>query len=289
MRLAITGATGLLGKYFIDKYKNSYDMVALTRSENSQFSCEIRVTDYSLSSLKEILKDCEAILHLSAGRPTNTKSENLVDNVKLDATLFLTAKLLNIKNIVFCSTRGVYGQQQTPWHEQMNTCPENLYALSKVQSELSAKYYNTYHDMYIKTLRISQVYSMSEYEGSMIRTFLDNAFENREIQITVTGIEREYTYIDDIVDAFNLALQKKSTKGIFNVGSEELVTIEEIAEYIQQAFGKNDLVKYKENPKVILEKSLMDSTLFKKEFNWKSKYNFRDASIEIAQKMGIKE
>jgi len=289
MRLAITGATGLLGKYFIDKYKNSYDIVALTRSKENKLPCAFKVTDYSLNSLKEVLIDCDAILHLAAGRLNNTKSELLVDNVKLDATLFLAAKLLNIKNIVFCSTRGVYGQQQTPWHEQMDTSPENLYSLAKVQSELSANYYNTHHEMCIKTLRISQIYSIGEYEGSMIRTFLDNAFENKKIQIMVTGIEREYTYIDDIAEAFNVALQKKSTRGIFNVGSEELITIEEIAEHIQKAFGKNNLVEYKENSTVILEKSLMNSTLFKKEFNWKSKYNFRDASIEIAQKMGIEE
>ena len=289
MRLAITGATGLLGKYFIDKYKHCYDIVALTRSEDNQLFCKVKVTDYSFNSLKEILKDCDAILHLSAGRPNNTKTEKIIDNVKLDSTLFLVAKALSIKNIVFCSSRGVYGQQQIPWHEQMDTFPENLYALAKVQSELSAKYYNTYYDMCIKILRISQVYSKDEYKGSMIRTFLDNALENKKIQITVTGIDREYTYIDDIAEAFNLALQKKYTKGIFNVGSGELISIKEIAEYIQNAFGRDNLLEYEETSKVILEKNLMDSTLFQKEFNWKVKYNFKNASIEIAKKMGIKE
>jgi len=291
MRLAVTGATGLLGKYFIEKYSKKYEIVALSRSKNSQLplSCDVKVTDYSVNSLKEVLKDCDAILHLSAGRLNNTKIENLVDNVRLDSTLFLVAKLLGIKNIVFCSSRGVYGKQQIPWTEEMSAEPESIYALAKVQSEVSANYYNLYHDMSIKVLRMAQVYSIGEYEGSMIRTFLENAFNNKKINIMVTGIEREYIYIDDIAEAFNRALEKKSTKGIFNVGSGELVTIENIAEDIQKAFNKKNLLEYSENPKLIIEKSLMNSSRFKEEFNWNPKYNFRDASIEIAKQIRVEE
>ena len=70
MRVAITGATGFLGKYLVKHFIScGYDVLVLAREEEHPESCydypvNYTLTDYSVSSLQDALKDREAVVHL---------------------------------------------------------------------------------------------------------------------------------------------------------------------------------------------------------------------------------
>ncbi len=282
MKLAVTGATGFIGHHFINNFSEKYEIVGLSRqTQNSDTVC-MKKTDYSKESLTEILSDCSAILHLAAKRPYTDESDDFSGNVKMDVNIFSTALDLGIENIVFCSSRSVYGNRRGPWSENQSLQPETLYALAKAQSELSAEYFNR-KGLCIKSLRIAQVFGIGEYENSAISTFIRNCDNNQPIMITVKGIYREYIYIRDLTNAFDAALSKPSAKGVFNVGSGEILSLEQIAGTIAHAFGRRSLVQTADKPKQMNEYSIMDSSLFYETFNWSPEYTFKKAANEVVK------
>ena len=280
-KIAITGGSGFIGRYFIEKYYNKYDILLCTRNFLEHPYCEVVKTDYSQKSLQNVLEGCNAILHLAGNRPHNNKRQDFLNNVILDHSIFQTAHELGISNIVFASSRGVYGQTPTPWKENSAVKPNNLYALAKLQSEMSAEYFNN-KGMNIKSLRFTQIFGFGEYEENVISKFIKNCIDNKPITITVKGIYREYIYVKDLADALDKALSKENKKGVFNIGSGEVFTIEQIAYYLAEAFGRQNLVQMAQNCKTLNEKSLMDSTLFMETFKWQPQFTLKEAAADIA-------
>ena len=135
--------------------------------------------------------------------------------------------------------------------------------------------------MNIKILRIAQIFGEGEYENSAISTFFRRASRGEPITITVQGIEREYLYINDLCHALDLALGHSEEKGIYNVGSGELHTLEELARIIASAFGHKNLVHVRSDCVAKKEKSLMDSSRFRERFGWKPHYSLQQAADEI--------
>jgi nucleoside-diphosphate-sugar epimerase len=281
VKILVTGATGFIGHYVLEHFKKKHRVLGLSRRVDALNDDYVIVkTDYSVLDLKRHLEGVDIILHLAAGRPNNTSSFDLQKNVELDLNLFSAAYDIGVKNIIFISTRGVYGSQPVPWRENMPVMPESFYALAKAQSELLAKFF-TCKGMNIKVLRVAQLLGLGEYEGSAINTFIKQAYNNITIELTANGIQREYLYVKDLLIAIDAVLLKPENSGIFNVGSGEIVSLKQIAENVAEAFGRVNFV-FESISQTFNEASLMDSTLFSKTFGWTPKYSFKTAMHDIA-------
>lgn len=284
MKLVVTGANGLIGRHFIKHYSDKYEIIGLSRHQNARFVSQSliswRYTDYSLNSLEEIFSEVDAILHLASVRP-NSKGDCLVDNLALDNTIFKAAQKSGVHNITYISSRSVYGDNPTPWSESDPLNLKTDYALSKHLSETVAKYYNDNSELKIKILRLAQVFSHDEYEGSLLNTLFSNAHKDKPLEISVNGIQRDYLYIKDVVSALSKAIENQSDFGIFNLGSGSLVSLEYIAESIANVFKKKYLLDIKENRKSLTEKSLMDSGKFYTHFQWFPEFDIHDAVQDI--------
>ena len=280
MKVAVTGATGLLGKAFIKKYAKELDIIAISRKPNTPNTV---YSDFSFESLTRIFTGADGLIHLAAQRLHS--SDSYISNYELDKTVFLSAKESKVKNVLFSSSRGVYGTTSSPWKETSQVAPNNLYALEKAQSELFASFLNMTCEMRIKCLRVAQVLSENEYKGSMIHTFIENAHRGIDNEVSVEGIFREYIYIEDLLDAFYIALQNKDLHGIYNVGTGNGISILDIAKCISKSFDKNSKVFQKKKLKKIVENSVMDISLFTNAFSWKPRYTFDTAMHEIANKV----
>lgn len=288
MKIIITGAFGFLGRYLIDHLKNSHQLVGLSRNSCQGIDgVQGLITDYSQESLKSHLQGCDAIIHLAAGRPNNTTDAELQNNVTVDFNLFNVAYELGIKNIVFMSSRGVYGSQPAPWHETHAVKPDNMYALAKAQSETVADFFNR-KGLNIKILRIAQLAGLGEYKGNAISSFIESAYSNKPIHLTVDGINREYLYVKDLVSAINCALVAVDKHGLFNVGSGCVLSLRQIAETIAEAFGRQNSV-VDNIQKTLSEYSLMDSTLFRREFDWQPAFSFKTAAEDMVNMLNNKE
>lgn len=284
MRVVVTGANGLIGRHFIEHCAGDYEITALTRNKITPEQCSDKVTwvstDYSYGSLMNICRGIDAILHLASVRPYSTGSCYL-ENTKLDYLVYKVAADLGIDNVTSISSRTVYGNMPIPWKESEEVAPLSDYSLSKVVSEINAKYFNEKFNMKIKVLRLAQVFSHDEFNGGLLNVFFNNAKNNKPLEVSVKGVSREYIYIKDVVSSLSSSIMDKENSGIFNLGTGEVNSIEGIAENICLVFGKPYLFSIKENRKIVVENSLMDSSNFYDTFDWKPGYSIKMAIEDI--------
>ena len=284
MKVLVTGANGFLGRHIVRGLSVDHSVLPVAR-RNLVGDAACATSDYTVDSLVSLMHGVETVVHLAASRFNRATTSECLSNTILDQRVFEAAERAGVPHVVFASSRGVYGLQPAPWTEQCAPAPVTLYALAKLQSELSADFYSR-RGMPVTVLRLSQLFGDGEYEGSAVNTFIDSARYGRRATITMTGMRREYTYVDDIVEAVKLVLMKP-TAGIFNLGGGEVLDMETLARHVFRAFGRSDTaVEVVSDAQVSNEYSLMDSSLFRRTFGWRPQWTLSMASAALAEQLG---
>ncbi len=126
MKLLLTGSNGFVGSYFINKYKDKYDI-----QKFSFLNDDINSLDCS---------DVDAVFHLAAlVHQMGGASAEEYERVNVTQTLELAKKAKNsgAGQFVFMSTVKVYGEETTAKYTENSTCvPEDEYGKSKLRAEL---------------------------------------------------------------------------------------------------------------------------------------------------------
>lgn len=187
--------------------------------------------------------------------------------------------------VLFSSSRMVYGKiLTTPVTESHPTDPLSLYGIHKLLAE---KYYRYYSDTFgIRTvsIRIPNPYGprqqMKHNKYSIVGWFVRQAMENKTITIFGDGLqERDYLYIDDIVDAFLQLTVKGKTGEVYNIGTHERIRFVDMVDAVLTAVGsgKKDHVPWPENyEKNETGNYIADTTKIEQATNWRPKVLLKD-------------
>ncbi len=145
--------------------------------------------------------------------------------------------------IVFASTRQVYGRPDyLPVDEQHPTRPVDVNGINKLSGERYHLLYNAFHGIRACALRLTNTYGPHMRVKDARQTFLgiwvrqvvsDEAFE-------VWGGDqlRDFTYVDDAVEAFLLAGVEEASNGrIYNVGGLEVISLRDLADLLIRLNG----------------------------------------------------
>ena len=165
--------------------------------------------------------------------------ESTKDNIVMSIHLLEVAKEAKIKKFLFPSTASLYGNNTTPWTEDMPPDPIEPYSWQKLSIEYACK-------MYSKTLptvifRFFQVFGEFQREDTALAAFLRAKEEGIPITLTETTAQstfksgqRDFIYAGDLARAVCMAAESDKTGSaeIFNVASGETHTMEEIAHAI---------------------------------------------------------
>lgn len=249
MRVGVTGGTGFIGQYLIRDYGKDYDFVVpirdKSRIEKERTCARFVESDYTVDSLKNVLKDCDAVIHLAAkGMPKNRnplKLEDYLPNITAAASVFEACKEIGITNIVSASSKAVWGGQVESdlLDENEAPRPEDEYGVSKLCSEVLAGFYSDRYGIKIKSYRMSEVCGLDLNRG-MLNPFwavlLNASVNGKPIPIYGRGIGgRDLIYVKDVTRALTLGLDK-DINGIYNIGSGQISTNMEIAEAFCKVF-----------------------------------------------------
>lgn len=231
MKVLITGWSGTIGKYLIPLLAQDNEMFLVSRTFSQIESVKnvtLFLSDYSRTSLHTLMKGCDAVVHLAAER----SAKHWLENVTLDALVFSTAQEANIQNVVFVSTRGIYGLDSMHADESSIPQPIDDYAFGKLCSENIALRLNE-GGMRIKCLRLAQVMSLTESKKNIMTSFLRAGTTGEPIRLFKgANIFREYIYVKDVAQGIKLALLNFDANGLFNLGSGWAHTLGEYAEMI---------------------------------------------------------
>lgn len=151
--------------------------------------------------------------------------------------------------IVFAGTRTQIGEAEyLPVDEKHPTNPPDIYSINKLAAE---KYYLLYSKIYgIRSVsfRLGNTYGarqqMKHGDYGVLNYFMRRAMLDEPITIYGNGEQiREYTYIDDVNDAFLLAAKSDKSNGeFFVIGSSEPIKFIDMARLVIKTVGKGKLV-----------------------------------------------
>ncbi len=157
--------------------------------------------------------------------------------------------------VLFSSSRMVYSKiQTTPVREDHPTEPLSLYGIHKLLGEKYYQYYTNTFGVRTVSIRIPNPYGprqqMKHSKYSIVGWFVRQAMEGKTITVFGDGSqERDYLYIDDIVNAF-LALTMHGQSGeVYNIGTHERVTFGDMVAAVlaEVGSGSEEQVPWPEN------------------------------------------
>ena len=243
-KIVVTGSNGLLGQTLVDlllKEKNKYQVTGFSRGENrsgrNDFEyVSIDITDELL--LREKLTEYKPDVIVNTAAMTNVDAcendKETCNALNIDVVQYLknyseknNTHLIHIStDFIFDGEKGFYKENDTP-------NPLSHYGWSKLKSEEILTESTVDYTILRTILVYGKVYDMSRSNIVLwVKKMLE---EGKEITI-VNDQFRMPTYVEDLAMACKLSIDKKA-KGIFNVSSNTLLSVFEIAQEIAEAFN----------------------------------------------------
>lgn len=294
MRVAISGASGFLGKYLTKHlFDLGYSVLVLARPEEkaSQFfddKVSVYETDYSIDSLTKGLKTTDILIHLAAQTMTREThplkvSEFLHVNVELTENVLMAAELCNIKNVCQMSSNSVYSSLNTlPFRENEKPMPANVYGLSKLYAEQLGEFYNAKTKMNVISLRLARLFGYGERDTVSFTKFIQRSLLKQSIDIWGKGSTSiEYMYVKDAVDVIEKIIRSSIKGGIYNVGVNRMYSVCEIAEVITDVFDNKGNIVFLRDKQENGHNILMDSSLLNFALQWQAQWQLKEAVEDI--------
>lgn len=252
-RVAVTGATGLLGRYAVAALlRAGHEVTALSRAPRRRVGpVETVVTDYSDDHLRALLEGHDVLLHLAAVRGGSGPLSSFAVNVDLTEALLRACTSVEVPRAVLASTISVYSQANPrPWSESSDPVPANNYGLSKLAMEKVGARAAHRHGLAVASLRFGHLYGALEDNDYMVNRFFRSALEGGELRVTPPSQNRrEMVFAEDAAQACVTALGSSVT-GPVNVPGHERLSNFEIAAAVSEGFGTG--------ARVVVDPSLAD-------------------------------
>ena len=273
MRVLVTGAAGFIGSHLcehlvssgqqvtgVDNFDPYYDRTtkernlrALTGSDGFHFlDLDLRERA-AVASL--VAQGWDVVVHL-AGRGGVRRSiaepQAYAENNYI-ATLNVLEAMREggCGRLVFGSTSSVYGSRSTaPFREDDSTDrPLSPYAATKKACEVLCHAYHHLHGLEIFALRFFTVYGPRQRPDMAIYRFVQAISRRQPIERYGDGsTERDYTYVEDIVKATALAIERVKGYEIINVGGARTTSLATLIELIERLLGERAMIVEKPLP-----------------------------------------
>jgi len=246
---------------------------------------------------KSMVKDVDTVFHLAAlhgGRGyISTHPAECCSNMILDQLVFEEACKAGVKRICFASSACVYPsylQEQTGSNyllKEEDADPfvrdkafaDLEYGWAKLMGEMALRAYHREYGMKTASVRIFTAYGPRENETHAIIALIAKAFIKMDpYVIWGTGEQdRNFTYVQDIVDALILASKKIEDGSAVNAGRDDRITINQAAELIFKIVGwrPKQIVHDLSKPQGVASRAA-DLTRARKFLGWEPKVSYEE-------------
>ena len=241
MRVAITGGAGFIGSNLAEELVEKHEVVVvdnLSSGEESNIpeTVEFENADIKTDDLKEIFSGVDVVFHLAANPKVNTFPDNR--DKDFDENLTGTKRVLEaceyneVEDLVFTSSSVVYGEEAPiPTDENENMDPISMYGATKAGGEHMCQVYQQIFDLDVTIVRLANIVGGRNQKG-VIYDFIHKLRDNPEkLVILGNGKQRKsYLHVSDTVSG--IISSWKSNDTVFNIGSEDSIDVDGIAEIV---------------------------------------------------------
>ena len=219
------------------------------------------------------------IIHLASCASPKAYSQYPINTLKSGSIGTINAlgiaKKHNAK-FFLASTSEVYGdpqvspQDENYWGNVNTLGPRSMYDESKRFAESATKAYMTTHGIHANIARIFNTYgpNMQIDDGRVVTNFIYQAIKSEDITIYGTGDQtRSFSFIEDTLEGLLRVINYKKSD-VFNIGSENEITVKHLAETIISLTNSNSKIVYLEIPEDAPKQRKPDLTKAKKLLNY---------------------
>jgi UDP-glucose 4-epimerase len=193
------------------------------------------------------MKGSSLVFHLAARNiivSTRNPREDYEVNIGGTLNVLIAARELNIPRVVYSSSTSVYGNPRyLPINEDDATNMLSPYAVSKFAGENYCKAFYESYGLSSSVVRYSNVYGTAQRPDNpycgVVAKFFESAMSGQAPRIHGDGEQtRDFTYIDDVVEATLLAgVNPKADGQVYNVGTGREVSVNQLARLIIEVTG----------------------------------------------------
>ena len=270
MKVLITGGAGFIGSHLAESFINSGDSVIVLddlstgRLENLDAVKDSGKFEFVKGSacdkqlVSELVEKSDVVFHLAAAvgvqlivdRPVHTIETNIHGT---ESVLEASSKFG--KKVLVASTSEVYGKsEKVPFCEDDDTVLGSTrfsrwsYACSKAIDEFLGFAYHDERGLEVVTARLFNTIGPRQVGnyGMVVPRFVDRAFKGDDVLIYGDGNQtRCFTSVVDVVKALMGLMMTDGTEGrVYNIGSEEEISIKNLAEKIIEKTNSKSSIKF---------------------------------------------
>jgi UDP-glucose 4-epimerase len=259
--LLVTGAAGFIGSTLVDRllrdghrvrgidsFSDYYDPAIKRRNlEAAQRHPQFEFVEGDLvdADLGALLRDVSCCFHLAAqaGVRASWGRDFLIyirSNIEATQRLLEAARAVQLSKLVYSSSSSVYGNaKQMPMSEEALPSPVSPYGVTKLSGEQLCSLYHFNYGLPVVSLRYFTVYGPRQRPDMAFHKFIRAGLRDEPIDVYGDGTQtRDFTFVDDAVEANVAAMRYGRPHGIFNVGGGATVTLQYVVALIEQSLGK---------------------------------------------------
>jgi|HubBroStandDraft_6_1064221.scaffolds.fasta_scaffold220443_2 UDP-glucose 4-epimerase len=187
--------------------------------------------------------------------------------------------------VVFASTRQIYGRpEQLPVDERHRLSPVDVNGVNKMAGEFFHILYNDVYDLAACALRLTNTYGprmrIKDARQTFVGVWIRRLLEGESIEVWGGDQRRDFTYVDDCVEALLLSAVRPEARGrVFNLGGTEVVSLTELARLLIELNGGGDYVQ-KEFPadrkRIDIGDYYADDSLIRTTLGWRPGVSLKD-------------
>ena len=297
IKILVTGVAGFLGSHLaeqlselnhevigIDNMSGGYKDNVPKKVKFFNFDC------CDLQKMTKVMKGVEVVYHCAAtaheGLSVFSPVEITRNNYMASVSVFTSAIVNKVKRIIFCSSMARYGDQKTPFTEDMNPKPIDPYAISKVAAEnVLINLCELNNIEWVIAIPHNIIGPRQKYDDpfrNVVSIMINRILQNKAPIIYGNGQQKRcFSYIDDCLSCMLPMLdQKNLNKQIINIGpDEEFVTINKIAEICSNITGSNLKPIYKKDRPREVKDASCSADKARKLLNYKTETNLKNGIL----------
>jgi len=287
-KIFIAGHNGMVGNSILNFFKKKKYTNIFTQDKKQLDLLDHKKT---IKYLKKIKPKYVIIAAAKVGgilANNDFKADFIYQNLMIQCNVIHASYLAGVKNLIFLGSSCIYPKNsKQPIKEEYLLSgklePTNdAYAIAKIAGVKMCEAYNKQHKLNYLCLMPTNLYGPNDnynlktshfYPALISKIF--NAKEKNKKNFTIWGNgkpKRELMYVEDLADACEFFLKKKTKHTLINIGSGEEKSIKEYAKFIMKKLNVKLKIKFdKSKPNGTIRKVL--NTQLAKSYGWYSKIN----------------